>query len=107
MAIDQLGNAIAGGHPDATISARVGFFSANARRGRPYWRGLEKIIDFAFYPVGGPAHCYNAWQADIDERFRIGSDIARLILSLIIVLVCPVIAIVLRIAVPIIPSWRA
>ena len=44
VAIDQLGNAIAGGNPDSTISARVGFFSEMAKRGKSYWKGLESII---------------------------------------------------------------
>ncbi len=104
IAIDQLGNAIAGGHPDATISARVGYFSENAKRGRAYWKSLQWIIDFAFYPIDGPNHCYEAWQADKDELFQRGSDLMRFILSFIIVIVCPVIAVVLRIAVLIWPS---
>ena len=67
VAIDQLGNAVAQGHPDTTISARVGYFSVNAKRGIYYWKALEQIINFAFYPVDGPNHCYNAWQSDNDE----------------------------------------
>ncbi len=106
IAIDQLGNAIAGGHPDATISARVGFFSANARRVRLYWKTLESVIDFAFFPIGGEKHCYKAWQADRDERFQHGSDLARVFLSIIILVACPLIAIVLRIFVIFIPTWR-
>ncbi len=105
IAIDQLGNTIAGGNPDSTISARVGFFSANALRGRSYWRGLERIIDFAFFPIDGENHCYNTWQGD-DERYLRGSDFARVLLSLIIFIICPVIAIVLRVLVLFFRSWR-
>ncbi len=106
IAIDQLGNAIAGGHPDATISARVGFFSVNARRAQLYWKALETVIDFAFSPIDGDKHCYKAWQADRDERFQHGSDLARVFLSIIILVACPLIAIVLRIFVIFIPTWR-
>ena len=105
VAVDQLGNAIAGGNPDSTISARVGYFSQNANRGKAYWKILESIIDFAFYPIDGPRHCYQAWQAE-DEHFWRGSDLTRFILSLIIIITCPIIAIVLRILVLFIRPWR-
>ena len=106
VAIDQLGNAIAGGHPDATISARVGFFARNAKRFKPYWRCLEAVIDFSFYPVDGPKHCFQAWQADKDRKFQHGSDVARIILSFFIFVACPIIAILLRVAVLFIPAWH-
>ena len=105
VAIDQLGNAIARGNPDATISARVGYFSAKAIRGKGYWKTLEDIIDFAFFPIDGPRHCYQAWQSE-DEHFWRGSNLGRFILSLIILIVCPVIAYVLHLIVLIIPPWR-
>lgn len=52
IAIDQLGNAVAGGNPDATISARTGYF-ANEVEGtfQLYWQTMELIINFTFYPV--------------------------------------------------------
>ena len=106
VAIDQLGNAIAGGNPDSTISARVGFFSANAVRGRTFWKRLEGIIDFAFFPIDGEKHCYQAWQADEDERFQRGSDFTRSLLSITIFIACPVIAIVLHVLVLFIRPWR-
>ncbi len=105
VAIDQLGNAIAGGNPDSTISARVGYFSEMASRGKAYWKSLEAIIDFAFYPIDGPRHCYQAWQAE-DEHFWRGSDFMRFILSVIIIIACPVIAILLYILVLFIRPWR-
>ena len=106
VAIDQLGNAIAGGNPDSTISARVGYFSARANLGKGYWKSLEAIINFMFFPIDGPKHCYQAWQADIDELFKRGSDFARVILSVIIVVACLIIAIVLRVLVIFIWNWR-
>ncbi len=106
VAIDQLGNAIAGGNPDSTISARVGYFSERANRGKGYWKALESIIDFAFFPIDGPRHCYQAWQADKDEHFKRGSDFTRVILSVFIIVACLVIAIVLRVLVLFIRPWR-
>ena len=104
IAIDQLGNALSGGHPVTTISARVGFFSANARKGILYWRWIERLIDFTFYPIDGPRHCYHAWQSDRNKLFRFGNDIARFFLSTLMIIVNPIIAIVLRLAVFIRPS---
>ena len=106
VAIDQLGNAIAGGNPDSTISARVGYFSVHAKRGSGYWKSLEGIIDFAFRPIDGPKHCYQAWQSDKDEHFKRGSDFTRIILSVFIVIACLIIAVVLRVLVLFIRPWR-
>jgi hypothetical protein len=107
IAIDQLGNAIAGGNPDATISARVGFFAIHSRGiKRYYWLLLQAIIDFTFYPVDGPRHCYQAMLDDKDEGFKEGSDVMRVILGEIIILACIPISIVLRLAVLLIPGWR-
>lgn len=106
IAIDQLGNALAGGHPVTTISARVGYFAANAESCQFYWKWLETIIDFAFYPIDGPNHCYQAWQNDEYELFRIGSDLARIILSIIILLTMPLVSLFTRVAVFFKPSWR-
>jgi len=69
VAIDQLGNALTGGNPDSTVSARVGYFSVNATKRQAFWKSLEAIIDYAFEPVDGLRHCYQAWQADKDEQF--------------------------------------
>lgn len=106
IAIDQLGNTLAGGNPNATISARVGFFSEMSKHGKSYWKNLESIIDFAFFPIDGPRHCYQTWQADKDEQFKRGNDFMLIILSIIIVVVCPVIAIVLHMLVLFIRPWK-
>ena len=106
VAIDQLGNALTGGNPDSTVSARVGYFSVNAIKRQALWKSLEAIIDYAFYPVDGRRHCYQAWQADKDEHFKRGSDFARVLLSIIIVVACLVIAIVLRVLVLFIRPWK-
>ena len=106
VAIDQLGNALTGGNPDSTVSARVGYFSVNAIKRQSLWKSLEAIIDFAFLPVDGPRHCYQAWQADKDEQFYRGSKILRALLIIIVLAACLVIAVVLRIIVFFIRPWR-
>lgn len=50
ISIDQLGNTLANGHPDETISSRVG---RNAVAGKWWALVLEKIIDAWF----GKGHC--------------------------------------------------
>ncbi|MFC3151319.1 hypothetical protein ACFOEK_09805 [Litoribrevibacter euphylliae] len=107
VAIDQLGNAIAGGNPDATVSARVGFFSIHAKK--PYiwyWKALAEIIDFAFYPVDGPNHCVDSYRADKDELYQQGSDFFRAMLGLIVIVFCLPTSLVLRLAVLIYPNWH-
>ncbi len=106
VAIDQLGNALTGGNPDSTVSARVGYFSVNAIKRQSLWKNLEAIIDYAFKPVDGPNHCYEAWQTDKDEQFYRGSKILRAILVTIVIAACLVIAVVLRILVFFIRPWR-
>jgi hypothetical protein len=55
VSIDQLGNTIAGGHPDETISSRVG---RSALRGDPTGLFLEKIINrLAVWLGDEPNHC--------------------------------------------------
>jgi len=98
IAIDQLGNAIGGGNPDATVSARTGFFSnIEKTKLRLWWRCMEATIDFAFVPIDGPNHCLQAYHSDKDERHREGSDIARCVLGVGIILVCIPISILTRI----------
>lgn len=108
VAVDQLGNAIADGNPDNTISARVGYFaSAGCKcRLKPYWKTLERIIDATFEPVQGPGHCYNAWLAEADEADTQGSYIARVILGVFVAAGCLVISLFLRLALLIRPDWR-
>jgi hypothetical protein len=107
IAIDQLGNAIAGGNPDSTISARVGYFSqVDHCSYKWYWKTLEWVINFTFYPLDGSNHCLQAFQVDKEEKFKRGSDLARVLLSIIIIVSCFFISIVLRFGVLVIPSWH-
>ncbi len=105
-AVDQFGNAVGGGNPDSTISARVGHFSDKTSREKnpqkyAYWKTLEWIIDRSFYPIDGENHCYNAAQADIHGRYEQGNDITQFVLSMIIFIICPFIAIALWLLSPI------
>ena len=107
IAIDQLGNAVAGGNPDATISARTGYF-ANEQKTRlwPYWKTLEYIINFAFYPIDGPDHCYNDYLTEQANCFNEGSDFLRAVLGLIIIVFCIPIAFITRIYVLVFPEAK-
>ena len=107
IAIDQLGNAVAGGNPDATISARTGYF-ANVHKTRLqfYWKILEYIINCAFYPVDGPDHCYNDYLAEQANYFNEGSDFLRAVLGLIIIVFCIPIAFITRIYVLLFPKAK-
>ena len=108
VAIDQLGNALADGNPDNTISAKVGYFASNDHKSKikRYWKTLEKIIDFAFAPIQGPRHCYHAWQAEAEEVDTPGSYIARILLGILVAAGCLVISLFVRFAVLLNPRLR-
>lgn len=107
VAIDQLGNAIAGGNPDATVSARVGYFAKKAPEPiRWYWRCLERVIDFTFLPIDGPDHCWNSYRADKLERFQEGSDLFRAVLGVFVILFSLPASVALRLAVLVYPQWH-
>lgn len=108
VSIDQLGNTIAGGNPDVTISARTGYF-ANIKktRLRLWWRCMETIIDFAFRPIDGPDHCLRAYRADEQEgNHREGNDIARAVLGIFIILASFPISIITRVWVLLVPDCK-
>jgi len=108
VSIDQLGNTIAGGNPDITISARTGYFAnVEKTRLRIWWRSMEAIIDFAFHPVDGPRHCYKAYKSDEEDgKHREGSDIARALLGVFVIVACIPIAIITRLWVLVIPDSK-
>ena len=109
IAIDQLGNTIGGGSPSNTVSARVGYFAVHAGMGKICWQFLEKVIDFAFYPLDGPGHCRNSYMKDMDEGFIEGRTVPYIFLGLLILLITPFIGVVLHTVVFIFPSigWEA
>ncbi len=99
VAIDQLGNAIAGGNPDNTISSRIGYYCNHADINKWYWTVLNKIIDFTFYPIDGWNHCHEAYHNDAGELFDTKtSNIAIAITAIIVIPLCLGIAILLWIA---------
>ena len=90
VSFDQLGNTIAGGNPDATISARVGYYATKRNK---FWLFLQSIVNFTFFPVDGPGHCFEAYKKDKDEKFRRGSDVGLWCLALFVIAFCLVISI--------------
>ncbi len=107
IAIDQLGNAVAGGNPDATVSARVGYFARRQdNKLHVYWKTMESIINHTFYPIHGPDHCYKSHLADKDEINIVGSDLMRAILCLIIMASSPPFYIFIRLYVRVSPGAK-
>jgi len=90
IAIDQLGNAIAGGNPDATISGRIGYFASSPdTKVVLYWLVMQFIVDATFYPLDGINHCYDSYLKDKNESYRPAKlVVAFLALSFITVLSC-------------------
>lgn len=107
VAFDQFGNAIAFGNPDSTISARVGFFSI---RGpgylKHYWKFLERIINWAFWPVDGKNHCRQAFCKDPYEAYILGNQLAWFILSIIVLVFCIVIGVILYVVYLFYPNMK-
>lgn len=59
IAFDQLGNALAGGNCDQTVSGRVGWH-ANYGDHMAYWRFPQMVINWGLSPVDGKDHCLNS-----------------------------------------------
>lgn len=99
VSIDQLGNVLAGGNPDNTVSSRVGYYTeAYYEKGKvPFrWRFFKTIINTTFWPIDGPEHCKEAYYNDAGEDFdERTSDIAVFILAIFIIGSCIIIAILL------------
>ncbi len=100
VSIDQLGNVLAGGNPDNTISARVGYYTEEYYKNTAtpaQWTKFKELINFAFYPIDGEEHCKEAYFNDAGEEFDKGtSDIAIAMLAILIVPVCLVVAVLLH-----------
>ncbi len=103
VGLDQLGNALAGGHPDATISARIGRFYIMGGR---YWRAMRWIVDTTFAPIDGPNHCIRALRNEPGVPFQYPRNVAPYVLSFFVVTTCAVIAPGVRLAALVRPSWR-
>lgn len=61
IALDQLGNALLGGHADETVSAR-----AWRLRARAPWGAVRWMIDWIFFWEAG--HCEAAWRSELLRR---------------------------------------
>ena len=92
VSIDQLGNVLAGGNPDNTISARVGYYTEkyyDEGKVPAKWIIFRNIINFTFYPIDGENHCQEAYYNDAgttkDEDV---SDLAIAVLAIFIILSC-------------------
>jgi hypothetical protein len=96
LALDKLGNAIAGGNHKCTVSARVGYFQYNAIwPSILYWKILAFIIDFTFFPLDDHHHCREAYRKEQDEEFRDYGNVAVMfLLSLIVMVSCMVLSII-------------
>jgi len=93
VSIDQLGNAIAGGNPDCTISGRVGYYANHAWDfTKWYWVMMQFIINRTFFPLDGPDHCHFAYHNDDSEKYIAPNPIMMFILSLLTIMVCGIIA---------------
>lgn len=100
IAIDQFGNALAGGNSDNTISARVGNYNHHYYEKNKvpwYWSLFERIIDTAFYPVDGPGHCHEAYHSDAGEVFNhpLTNVMIAIAATVVIVPSCVIIALIL------------
>lgn len=101
--LDQLGNAIAGGHPDATISARIGRFYIVGGR---YWKIMRWVVDTTFAPIDGPNHCINANKNEPGMPYQYPHNVAPYVLSFFVLSVCGAIALPIRIVTLLKPSWK-
>lgn len=88
IALDQLGNTLAQGNEDCTISARLGYLYLNRPQGWTTW--LMRFVDFIFYPLDGSYHCVQSYYFDQDEEFIRGSDVGLAILTVLIIPTCVV-----------------
>jgi hypothetical protein len=88
--LSQLGNAIAGGNPDISISARIG--SMNDQNW--FWHICRVIVDFTFYPIDGYGHCLGAYEADKNEDYKIGQGWipGLVIMTCLMVVICTVVS---------------
>jgi hypothetical protein len=94
-AVDQLGNAIAGGNPDVTVSGRVGYQSIVS--GSRYWKIMEWIINFTFEPIDGNNHCNKTYMNDNDVDNYNSPVVALVALSFIAGITCIVLIPVIRV----------
>jgi len=91
---DNTVNAMFGGDPDASISARTGFHTASHYD--PYWNRLGQIIDWGFAPIE-ERHCLDAWKNDQFEDYQDAGRWDRIGLAVVVTPFCLMLGTVLRI----------
>jgi hypothetical protein len=97
LVLDQFGNVLAGGNSDITISGRAGYHvHVPEGEGGAFWKKMEGIINYTFYPLDGPHHCLMAYCSDKDEHYRGSKLIFKIILVILIVLFCLLLFIPIR-----------
>ena len=94
QALSQLGNALSGGNPDISISARIGQKNKSTR----YWRFATWVVDTVFEPWDGKEHCRKAYNRDKLEDYGEtyigkGPVFGLIVLTGIYVLACVVLSI--------------
>ena len=98
ISLDKLGNSLSGGSHKNTISGRTGKHAFEQGPNRTYWKLQEAIVNFAFLPVDGPEHCYQAYMKERESTtFREGNRVVRALLALIILPSCLIIGSTLRV----------
>ncbi|WP_372646145.1 hypothetical protein [Ancylomarina sp.] len=98
VSLDQLGNTLAGGHPDNTISARIGYYNYHddyCKETALHWRLFRQIVDTTFYPVYGEGHCHEAYYNEAGEYFDDTKNWAIAILAIFIIPCCLPIGLIL------------
>ena len=101
VAFDQLGNALAGGNPDVTISARIGYNTEAASIKWWIWIALKYIVNFTFFPFDGKDHCKKAYHWDTTEDYKTYNNYFKkgywffvILCSLIVIVFCLPISII-------------
>lgn len=91
LSIDQFMNALIGGNPDLSISARVGYHQTHSES--LWWDILGGVIDSTFYPIDGPDHCIKAFNADSEDyRSQSINPVAMVSLGVVITVSCILLA---------------
>ena len=96
IGIDQLGNTLAGGDPDNTISSRIGYNVHHSKGliSPRFWIEMEKLVDFTFWPIDGEGHCHQAFHSDAGESFDKANEWALVILDIITGVSCLILIII-------------
>jgi hypothetical protein len=68
--ISQLIHALFGGHSQVAVSGKVGYKVSQSDL--HYWKLIEKVIDFTFYPIDGKGHCVMSYNKDPSENYQKG-----------------------------------